>query len=203
MTPRHTWSHPAALDEETLLRDCSFAQGRSGGPGGQHRNKVETKVTATHTPTGLSASASERRSAIENKRVAIKRLRLTLATEFRAGVPAGEIGSDLWKSRRKKQKQGPQSRKKKAPLTPETVGLHAPAPQGSTGMIVCNPSHRDYPALLAEALDVLADAGWDHDIAATRLDVSKTQLVKLIREHAPALVLFNKERVKAGLRALR
>jgi len=197
-----TWAHPAALDEETLMRECTFAQGRSGGPGGQHRNKVETKVTVTHTPTGLSASASERRSAIENKRVAIKRLRLVLATEHRTGVPRGEIGSALWKSRRQKPKKGPIPAKKAAP-TPETVGLPAPNPQGSAGMIVCNPSHRDYPALLAEAMDVIADAEWDHDLAGIRLDVSKSQLVKLIREHSPALVRFNQERVKAGLRAMR
>ena len=34
----------------------------SSGPGGQHRNKVETAVVITHTPSGIQGEASERRS---------------------------------------------------------------------------------------------------------------------------------------------
>jgi len=199
MPKTSAWSHPAALDSEDFVRQCSFKQGRSGGPGGQHRNKVETKVTVTHTPTGLTASASERRSAIENKRVAIKRLRLNLAVEHRTPVPAGEIGSDLWKGRCTKPKRLPP--KKKSAATPQTVGLPAnPTPRGG---IVCNPSHRDYPSLVAEALDVIANADWDTDPASLRLNVSKSQLVKLLRNHPPAMVRMNAERVKLGLRALK
>lgn len=196
MSAKPVWLHPASLDEETLARECAFGKGRSGGPGGQHRNKVETKVTVTHTPTGLSAVASERRSAKENRHVAIKRLRLLLATEHRTGVPPGEIGSPLWKSRRQAPKKQPPPKKKA--VTPETIGLPAPNPAGSGGRIVCNPDHWDYAALLAEAMDAIADAGWDLERAATRLDVSKSQLLKLIREHAPALVKLNEERAKLG-----
>ena len=49
--------HPAALDVELLLRDCDLNRSRAGGPGGQHRNKVETAVTVMHRPTGISGSA--------------------------------------------------------------------------------------------------------------------------------------------------
>jgi peptide chain release factor 1 len=42
---------------------------RGSGPGGQHRNKVETCVTATHEPTGLSVRI-DGRSQTANRRMA-------------------------------------------------------------------------------------------------------------------------------------
>ncbi|MBL8747233.1 MAG: peptide chain release factor-like protein, partial [Phycisphaerae bacterium] len=98
--------HPAALDDEALLAQCDMTKNRSSGPGGQHRNKVESQVHLFHTPTGVSAQAAERRSSHENKRVALRRLRLLLAVEVRRGVPAGDIGSELWWSRVKRAPKG-------------------------------------------------------------------------------------------------
>jgi hypothetical protein len=90
--------HPAALPIDELLRNCSTVRTRRGGPGGQHRNKVETAIVITHEPTGISAEASERRSQAENKRMAIWRLRLRLALEHRTPAPATG-SSPLWRSR--------------------------------------------------------------------------------------------------------
>jgi len=90
--------HPAALPVEELLRQCDTLRTLRGGPGGQHRNKVETAVVLTHRPTGLSAEAAERRSQAENQRVAVGRLRLRLAIEHRA-PPAAAGPSPLWQSR--------------------------------------------------------------------------------------------------------
>ncbi len=89
-------THPATLSDADLLGQCTSARGRRGGPGGQHRNKVETHVTLTHTPTGVAAQAGERRSQADNKRVALSRLRLALAIAVRT-QPSGP--SALWSSR--------------------------------------------------------------------------------------------------------
>lgn len=90
--------HPAALPVQELLRQCDTVRTRRGGPGGQHRNKVETAVVLTHRPTGLTAEAAERRSQAENQLVAVGRLRLRLAIEQRTR-PAAAGPSPLWQSR--------------------------------------------------------------------------------------------------------
>lgn len=189
------WPHYAGLPDEVLLAQCDLTKGRSSGPGGQHRNKVETKVTLAHTPTGVIAQASERRSVEDNKRMALKRLRLLLAVNVRKDVPVGEVGSELWKRRR----QAP--RPARAEELIPGVKLRPATPSG--GRIVCSPDHHDYPALLAEAMDVIASCGWDVRRAATRLEVSPTQLVKLVKDHPPALLKLNEERVERGEHTLK
>ena len=94
-------AHPATLSDEELLRDVQLRAVRRSGPGGQHRNKVETGIVLEHLPTGLRAEASERRSQSANRRVALFRLRLLLAVEYRwKDRPAGN--SELWQSRCRK-----------------------------------------------------------------------------------------------------
>ena len=51
----------AELDDDDLLAQCRVETMRGSGPGGQHRNKVESAVRLTHEPTGIVVTASERR----------------------------------------------------------------------------------------------------------------------------------------------
>lgn len=64
--------HPT--DRESLERDCDMEFFVAGGPGGQHRNKVETGVRLTHRPTGLVVTATERRSQSANREAAYERM---------------------------------------------------------------------------------------------------------------------------------
>ncbi len=64
-----------ALDDAALLAECDEEFYTAGGPGGQHRNKTESGVRLTHRATGLSVSATERRSQAQNRAAALERLR--------------------------------------------------------------------------------------------------------------------------------
>ncbi len=54
--------------------DVQVAFVRASGPGGQHRNTRQTGVRLVHRPTGLTVTATERRSQAENRRLAFERL---------------------------------------------------------------------------------------------------------------------------------
>ena len=141
--------HPSALAPETLLRECSERRVRRSGPGGQHRNKVETAVVLRHELTGVEAEANERRSQAENRQVALFRLRMRLAVQIRTVRAPVSVPTELWRSRCR------------------------------DGRMSVNPSHADFPALLAEALDVLAACDFDVRSAADTLTCPSAQLVKL------------------------
>ncbi len=166
-------AHPAGLEDRALLGQCEERRTRGSGPGGQHRNKVETKVVLTHRPTGTLGQAGERRSQGENRRVALRRLRLALAVGVRFPGAAARSPSPLWRSRCRE------------------------------GRVACNPSHADFPALLAEALDLLAETAWDPRGAGAVLGCTPTQIVRLLGDHPPALAALNAARGGLGLPPLR
>jgi ribosome-associated protein len=68
-----------ALPDPALLAECEETFFVGGGPGGQHRNKTESAVRLVHGPTGLTVTATERRSQSQNRSAALERLRAALA----------------------------------------------------------------------------------------------------------------------------
>jgi|SRR5690554_5413050 hypothetical protein len=66
-----------------LLKACSIKGFRSGGPGGQHRNKTNTGVSLKLVKFGIEIKSSESRSVTENKTRALHRMQIALATEIR------------------------------------------------------------------------------------------------------------------------
>jgi hypothetical protein len=77
-----------ALDDAALLAQCDVHTYKSSGPGGQHRNKVSSAVRLRHRPTEISAHGDDSRSQHENKRLALKRLRMNIALRLRREVEA-------------------------------------------------------------------------------------------------------------------
>ena len=78
-----------AQPDAKLVAECAVETFRASGPGGQHRNKTDSAVRLTHRPTGVSVTATERRSQHENRRVAMKRLRKAIALRVREAADAG------------------------------------------------------------------------------------------------------------------
>ena len=66
-----------------------------------------------------------------------------------------------------------------------------------------NPEHEDYPALLAEALDVVTVRRYDMAGAAGILGVTMSQLSRLIRHERHAFAKVNEGREACGLTRLR
>lgn len=164
--------HPSRLPESVLLEQCLVRRTRHSGPGGQHRNKVETAIEIIHTPTGITTFAAERRSQEANRQVAVFRIRLLLAIRLRAVESTEVLPSALWESRCRNQR------------------------------ISCNETHNDYPSLLAEALDAIDAKEYDVRRAAAALGCSTTQLIRFIAKHSEAWTSVNAERVSRGLNRL-
>lgn len=74
-------------DRESLERDCDLEFFIASGPGGQHRNKVESGVRLVHRPTGSMVTATERRSQHENRAVAFARMAALLTERQRVRLP--------------------------------------------------------------------------------------------------------------------
>jgi hypothetical protein len=164
--------HPSRLPEDKLLEECLVRRTRHSGPGGQHRNKVETAIEIVHQPTGIVSFAAEKRSQEANRQEAVFRLRLLLAVRVRTVTSAEVIPSELWKARCRNQK------------------------------VSCSEQHQDFPSMLCEALDAIDAKEHDVRRAAAALGCSTTQLIRFIAKNSEAWTVMNGERVARGLNRL-
>jgi len=168
--------HPSLLPLETLQQQCRWSFSRASGPGGQHRNKVETAVVIEHLASGIRASASEERSQHRNRQVALQRLRCALAVEYREPVGSDPVGSDL---------------------------VERPASElwrtyCRSGKIRVSSDNEHFPCLLAEIFEALIGSDYDLAETAKRFDTSSTQLVRILGSYAPALAHLNAALVARG-----
>ena len=165
--------HPACLPPDVLLEDCDVRRSRASGPGGQHRNKVETAIEITHRPSGVTASATERRSQEQNRVVAVDRLRLNLAIQLRTVASEIVEPSLLWLSRCRQNR------------------------------IHCSDKHSDFPAMVAESLNAIDAKSYDVKRAAAALGCSTSQLVRFLAKAPQALAAVNLQRETNGLKRLK
>lgn len=172
--------HPSKKSAEELGKEVIIQPTRSSGPGGQHRNKVSTAIRATHEPTGIQAMATERRSQLENKLEALYRLRIKLALLHRSPLedadfmpPGAYEPSWEWMQRLRGDK------------------------------IRVNPTHEDFPGLLAEVLDRLALEKDDLGRTALAFRISNSQLIKFLALEPAALYALNERRRARGQRSLK
>lgn len=165
--------HPASFSVDRLIQDCDLTRTRRSGPGGQHRNKVETGIEITHRPTGIKTESCEKRSQEQNRQTAIRRLRLKLALEFRCPERAPELPTSFWTKR-------------------------FPA-----GKLKISVNHEDYPTALAEALDVLFENGMEFRESAEQLGCSSSQLAHLLKQEPKAVHLVNQKRQELGFHLIK
>lgn len=156
--------HPCCFSDEDLSRQCELRTQRRSGPGGQHRNKTSSGVFLLHSPTGVTAEATERRSQADNRRVALARMQLRLAIEVRTASPL--IANISIEEKR---------------LRERLVGRR---------MRIAR-QHQDYPILLALLLNDMYFVGGQPSLVVDEWKVGSSVVVRYLKTCPPALIYVN------------
>jgi len=172
--------HPSQLPLDKLQAQCRWGFSRASGPGGQHRNKVETAANIEHLPSGIRASATEERSQQRNRQVALQRLRLALAVEYHE--PQDSQASD----------PNPKETSAEARAS-ETWRLYC-----RSGKIRVSTQNEHFPALLAEVFQALLALDYHLPKTAEYFGTSATQLVRFLASYPPALERLNENLIARG-----
>jgi len=163
------------LDDAALLAECKVDRYRASGPGGQKRNKTDSAVRLRHAGTGLAALATESRSQHENRRRALRRLRLKIALELRETIDPEQA----------------------AP------GVALRRFIGADRLIACNPRNADFPLVMAELLDWLVACDGQVSAVAGRIGVSTSSLTRFFHGQTQVWRKVQEVRKRCGLGPLR
>ena len=164
---------PRFMSDEQLLRDCRIDTFRSGGPGGQKRQKTSNGVRIVHGPTGVTATSTEWRTLSENRLHAIRRLRVKIATDIREPVDPAKFEPPDWFLSIRRQNR-----------------------------IEASHRHEFYAAAGGLILDLLAALGGNPAAVAVNLGVSTTTVIKFLEGEPAFWAAANKIRADVGMAAL-
>lgn len=85
--------------------DVAYEAMRASGPGGQHVNKTDSAVRATHRPSGLVVLAQEQRSQHANRKLA--RLKLAIMLEERRAESSANARRSHWQKHQSLERGNP------------------------------------------------------------------------------------------------
>lgn len=161
---------PRFLTDEQLIAQCRVDTYRSGGPGGQKRQKTSNAVRLVHQPTGLVATATESRSLRENRLHALRRLHLKFATDLREPIDLLTFSPPDWflEIRRRS-------------------GIEA------------SHRHRFYAPAAGLVLDLLDALAGNPAHVAANLGISTTAVIKLLESNPHLWMAANQIREKHSL----
>ena len=163
-----------ALDDAALLDQCHLHIHRASGPGGQKRNKTSSAIRLRHTPTELMVVATESRSQHENKRRALRRLRMAIALNARRPFdPATDSPSHRLR---------------------DCVA--------KDGRLVCGPRDERYPPVVRDLLDIFCALEARTAETARALNISTAHLTAFLRKDPKLLARANQLRTNFGHRSI-
>jgi hypothetical protein len=162
-----------SLDEPMLIRQCKFEAYKSGGPGGQKRNKTSSAVRWTHIATGIQAHSNDFRSQAENRVRALHRLRFKLATDLRTPVEVEGYEPPAWFSAAR-----------------------------VDGKLTTNTKNPIYARLAAHVLDVFDAVGGRVADAAALLGISNSNLSHFLQAEHTVLAAASRIRTANNLPSL-
>lgn len=139
------------LSDESLLAQCRVDTYRGSGPGGQKRNKTSNAVRLVHAPSGCTVTATEARSLAENKKRALRRMRLKLASELREPVDLVSFAPPDWFVQIRRNRR-----------------------------IEASPRHPFYAATAGLLLDLLAELSGNAAAVGVNLGVTTSAVIRLL-----------------------
>ena len=112
-------SAPQVPDLEQLEKEVEFTAYQASGPGGQHRNRTFSAIRVKHLPTGIVVTATDSRSQLRNRKIALDRLQERLAEHFHEDPPRRPTRKGKAVREREKRERQRESEKKKLRRKPE------------------------------------------------------------------------------------
>ncbi len=161
------------LDDKALTAECEVDLYKASGAGGQKRNKTSSAVRMRHLQSGLLVTAQASRSQADNRRLALRKLRTTIALDLR-DTPREES-------------------------VPRMAELIRKGPHGKNSKMR---QELSYVETLAEILDVLEASEAGLAIAAEAIGVSTSSLGKLVKGDDRMMRRFAEMRRRHGRKPL-